>query len=126
MSAGRSLGQSMGQGFGMGVAPSFSLSRSYQWWNDQAAQLTAILRAQEELLRRATLEGAFLTDFYVLTRNERGAAVAETSLRQAYQGSGDLVVTPVQTRPLSAEEQAYIRLHAMSFTQSTREERVAG
>jgi len=123
---GRSLGRSLGQGFGVGLMPSFGLSRSYQWFNDPAVQLTAILRAQEEMLRQATLEGAYLTDVYLLTRSEEGAAAAEVAVRQAFQGTGPLVVTPVQTRYLSREEQRYIRLHAATFTPSTREEPVAG
>jgi len=123
---GRSLGVMRGSGFGAAAVPSFGLTRSYQWWNDQAVQLTQILRAQEELLRQATLEGAWLTDVYILTHTERGAAAAEVAVRQAFQGAGPLVVTPVQTRRLSGEEQEYIRLHAMCFTPSTREERIAG
>jgi hypothetical protein len=116
----------MARGLGVGLMPSFGLSRGYQWWNDQAVQLTQIMRAQEELLRRATLDGAYQTDVYVLTRSEEGAAVAETALRQAYHGDGELVVTPVQTRRLGTEEQKYIRKHAMAFMQSTREESVGG
>jgi len=121
---GRSLGVMRGTGFGTAVVPTLALTRSYQWWNDQAVQLAHILRIQEELLRQATLEGAFLTDVYILTRTERGAAAAEAAVRQAFHGSGPLVVTPVQTRRLSGEEQQYIRLHAMAFTPSTREERI--
>ena len=123
----RSTGLAHSAGLGLAAAPSFALSRSYQWFNDQAAQLTQILRAQEELLRQATLDGAFLTDVYLLTRTERGAAVAETAVRQAFQGAGPLVVTPVQSRVLRhPKEQEYIRRHALAFTPSTRRERVAG
>ena len=122
---GRSLGVMRGSGFGVAAMPSFGLSRSYQWWNDPAVQLTQILRAQEELLRQATLEGGWLTDVYLLTRSERGAAAAEATVRQAFQGSGPSVVTPVQTRRLTGEEQRYIRLHAMTFTPSTRQEQIA-
>jgi len=123
---GRSLGLMNATGLGVAAMPSFGLTRAYQWWNDPAIQLTTILRAQEELLRQATLEGAWLADVYVLTRSERGAATAEVAVRQAFQGSGPLVVTPVQTRRLSGGEQEYIRRHAMTFTPSTREERIAG
>ncbi|MDR7574457.1 MAG: serine-rich protein [Armatimonadota bacterium] len=123
----RSLGTGASTGISMAVAPTFSLSRGYQWFNDVAAQFVQILRAQEELLRRATLDGAFLTDVYLLTRTERGAAVAEAAVRQAFQGAGPLVVTPVQSRVLRhPAEQAYIRRHALAFTPSTRRERVAG
>jgi hypothetical protein len=113
-------------GMSAGVVPSVSASKSYQWWDDKAVQLTAILRAQEELLRQATLEGAYLADAYMLCRTERGLAAAEASIRQAFHGSELPVVTPVQTRRLTADEQEYVRLHAMCFTQSTREEPIAG
>jgi len=126
MSIGRGLGVARTLGMSAGVVPSVSGTKSYQWWDDKAVQLTAILRAQEELLRRATLEGAWLTDAYLLCRTERGAAAAEAAIRQAFHGSELPVVTPVQTRRLTPQEQAYIRLHAMCFTQSAREERVAG
>ncbi len=121
------LGVGQSTGLSIAAAPSFSLSRAYQWYNDAAAQLAQLLRAQEELLRQATLDGAFLTDVYILTRTERGAAVAETAVRQAFQGAGPLVVTPVQSRILRhPAEEAYIRAHAMAFTPPTRRERIAG
>ncbi len=123
----RALGVGQSTGLSIAAAPSFSLSRAYQWYNDAAAQLAQLLRAQEELLRQATLDGAFLTDVYILTRTERGAAVAETAVRQAFQGAGPLVVTPVQSRILRhPAEEAYIRAHAMAFTPPTRRERIAG
>ncbi|MEA3342236.1 MAG: ATP-binding protein, partial [Chloroflexota bacterium] len=123
---GRAMGIARSMGMSAAVVPSVSAAKSYQWQDDKAIQLTAMLRAQEELLRRATLEGAFLTDAYMLCRTERGAAAAEVAIRQAFHGSELPVVTPVQTRRLTAEEQAYIRLHALAFTPSTREERIAG
>jgi hypothetical protein len=122
---GRSLGISRGLGFAAGAVPSFGISRSAQWWNDQAIQLTHILRTQEELLRRATLEGAWRVDHTILTRTERGAATAETAYHQAYGGMSDLTVTPVQTRRLAQAEQEYIQLHAMAFTPATVEETVS-
>jgi hypothetical protein len=125
-SIGRTLAASRTMGMSAGLIPSVSGSKSYQWQDDKAIQLTAILRAQEELLRQATLEGAYLADAYLLCRTERGSAAAEAAVRQAFHGSEPPVVTPVQTRQLTQEEQDYIRLHAMCFTQSTREETVAG
>ena len=126
LSVGRSLGVSQGVGVGMGAVPSFNLAQSYQWYDDQAIQLTALLRAYQEILRQATLEGAYYTDFYVLTPTESGAVLAETATRQAFQGSGTLVVTPVQTRHLSPEEQAYIITHARAWCPSTRIEKKRG
>ncbi|HEY73879.1 MAG TPA: ATP-binding protein [Thermoflexia bacterium] len=123
---GRAMGIARSMGMSAAVVPSVSAAKSYQWQDDKAIQLTGLLRAQEELLRQATLEGAYLTDAYMLCRTERGAAAAEVAIRQAFHGSELPVVTPVQTRRLTDEEQAYIRLHALAFTPSTREERIAG
>ncbi len=125
-SIGRAVGLARSLGMSAGVVPSVSASKSYQWFDDKAIQITAILRAQEELLRQATLEGAWLTDAYLLCRTERGAAAGEAALRQAFHGSELPVVTPVQTRRLTDEEKEYIRLHALAFTPSTREETVDG
>lgn len=118
----RSLSMTQGLGVGMGAIPSFNLSRSYQWQDDQAMVLTQMLRALEAQRNLATLEGAWQTDFYVLTASEEGAAAAEVALRQAFQGNGPLVVTPVQTRRVSPEEQAYLNVHALALVPSTRQE----
>jgi hypothetical protein len=89
-------------------------------------ELTQIMAAQEELLRQASLDGAYYTDFYVLTRTPRGKAAAEAAIRQAYQGKGPLVVTPIQARKLGPEEEKHIRLHAMCFAPCFERERVVG
>jgi len=122
VSVGRSLGMSQGFGMGLGGAPNFGISQTYQWFDDQAIQYTQILRSLEELYRRATLEGGYTTAFYVLMANEEGAIIAETAVRQAFQGNGPQVVTPVQARRLPDTEQEYIRLHAQAFCPSTRSE----
>lgn len=120
LSLGRSASFSQGMGLGFGAVTGFGIGRSYQWYNDQAIQLTNVLRAQEEQLRRATLEGAWLTDFYVMTATPTGAAAVDATVRQAFQGSGPQIITPVQTRALPQAEQDYLRLHAATFAPSTR------
>ncbi len=121
-SAGRTAGQSQGLGMSMGAVAGLGYSNSSQWFDDQAILLTNILRAQTALADLGSREGAYLTDLYILTETEAGLAAAEASVRQAYQGNGPLVITPVQTRRLSPSEQAYIRLHALCCTPSTRPE----
>ena len=122
VSVGRSLGVSQGFGVGLSIAPNFSIADTYQWFDDQAIQLTQLLRTQELLYQTATLEGAYLTDFYVLTPSESSAAVVEAAARAAFQGISPLVVTPVQPRRLTPEEQAYLKVHARAFTPATRRE----
>jgi len=122
----RSTGLSTSSMLAMGISPIFTLSRSYQWQNRQVAELLQILAAQEELLRQATLDGAYYTDFYVLTKTPKGKAAAEAAIRQAFQGKGPLVVTPIQTRALSPDQEKHIRLHAMCFAPCFEREKVCG
>jgi hypothetical protein len=124
---GSGIGQVIGRGFSsgmsVGVAPSFSLSNSYQWQDDPNILLTEIMRTQRKLLDIASREGAFYTDVYGLARSEQGAQALMGLIPEAFHGTED-VVAGVQTRSLNEEEQAYISLHARAFTPSTRIETI--
>ena len=124
---GTGVGQSIGRGFNsgmsVGVAPSFSLSNSYQWQEDPFILLTDIMRTQRKLLDIASREGAFYTDLYALARNEKGIRALMGLIPEAFHGTED-VVAGVQTRSLNEAEQAYIGLHARAFTPSTRIEQI--
>ena len=120
---GQVIGRGISTGMSVGVAPSFSLSNSYQWQDDPNILLTEIMRTQRKLLDIASREGAFYTDVYGLARSEQGAQALMGLIPEAFHGTED-VVTGVQTRSLSEEEQAYISLHARAFTPSTRIETV--
>jgi hypothetical protein len=122
---GRSLGMASSMGISGGVVPSVTATKSYNWMDDGAAQVTQLLRTQEQLLDQAAKDGAFLTDVYLLTRTPTGRAAAEALVRQSFHGD-QLVVTSVQTRRLDKAEQEYIRLHTSAFTPSTRVETVPG
>ena len=121
------IGQVVGRGYSggmsVGVAPSFSLSNSYQWQEDPYILLTHIMRIQQKLLDIASKEGAYYTDVYALARSEQGAQSLIGLIPEAFHGTED-VVTGVQARNLSPEEQAYIVLHARAFTPSTRVESI--
>ena len=67
------IGRGFSSGMSVGVAPSFSLSNSYQWQDDPNILLTEIMRTQRKLLDIASREGAFYTDVYALARSEQGA-----------------------------------------------------
>jgi len=124
---GSGIGQVIGRGFSsgmsVGVAPSFSLSNSYQWQDDPNILLTEIMRTQRKLLDIASREGAFYTDVYGLARSEQGAQALMGLIPEAFHGTED-VVAGVQTRSLNEEEQTYISLHARAFTPSTRVETI--
>jgi len=91
----------------------------------QAQQVAELLRIQENLLVQASVDGAYLTDVYMLTRTDQARTAAEALVRQAFHGS-ERVVTAFQTRRLGWAEQQYIRRHAFAFTPSTRIETIPG
>ena len=120
---GQSIGRGITAGMSVGVAPSFSLSNAYQWQDDPNILLTDIMRTQRRLLDIASREGAFYTDLYALARSEQGVQALLGLIPEAFHGTED-VVAGVQTRALTAPEQAYIGLHARAFTPSTRIETI--
>ncbi len=123
LNLGQNIGRGASAGMSVGVAPSFSLSNAYQWQDDPYILLTDIMRTQRKLLDIASREGAFYTDLYALARTEAGRQALMGLIPEAFHGTDD-VVSGVQTRALSAPEQAYIGLHARAFTPSTRIETI--
>ena len=119
----RGLSQGFSQGIAFGLAPSFSIGEANQWQFDPAILLTNILRKQQEILNTITLEGGFYTDVYALAGTERGRQALLTLIPEAFHGTED-VVTGVQTRTLTPEEDTYLRLHAKAMVPSTREIRI--
>jgi hypothetical protein len=71
-------------------------------------------------LNTITLEGGFYTDVYALSRSERGRQALLALIPEAFHGTED-VVMGLQTRTLTQEENAYLRLHAKVMVPSTRE-----
>jgi hypothetical protein len=120
---GRSLGTATSTGIMAGLSPGVSVQKSFAFEDDVMTQLTQILRQQEELVRRMSLEGGYVTDVYLLTRAPEGQKVAEAAIPQAFHGLND-VVTPVQTRKLSEEEQQHIRAHIAAWSACATEEAI--
>ncbi len=116
----RGLSRGLMEGIAFGLAPSFSIGESNQWQFDPAILLTSILRRQQDILNTITLEGGFYTDVYALARSERGRQALLTLIPEAFHGTED-VVMGLQTRTLTPEEDAYLRLHAKVMVPSTRE-----
>jgi hypothetical protein len=120
---GTGVSQQLAQGatsaLAVGLAPSLSIHNTFQWQYDPAMLVTQIMRMQESLLDTASKEGAYYVDVYALARTEQGKRALMGLIPQAFQGTEE-VVTGVQTRDLTPAENAYIALHARSFTPSTR------
>ncbi|MDX9991578.1 MAG: serine-rich protein [Anaerolineales bacterium] len=119
------LARSASQGLSVGIAPSFSIGNSAQWQNDPAMIITNIMRMQELLLTTASIEGAYYSDVYALTQSRRGLQTMMGLVPEAFQGTEE-VVTGVQCRTLTEDEEAYIRRHARAWTPSTRVETIPG
>jgi len=118
-----SLSQGISDGISFGIAPHFTVGEANQWQFDPAILLTTILRKQEEILNTITLEGGFYTDVYALASTPRGRQALLTLIPEAFHGIED-VVTGVQTRTLTPDEDEYLRLHAKAMVPSTREIRI--
>ena len=73
---GRGGQASFSGGFSAGLAPSLSVSQSYQTEDDVAIRLTEILRGLEGVVNQASLEGGFMTSACLIAAGERGAAAA--------------------------------------------------
>ena len=113
------LSRGVSSALAVGIAPSLSVHNSFQWQFDPAVLVTQVLRTQEMLLDTASKEGAYYADVYGLARTDQGKRALMGLIPQAFHGTEE-VVTGVQTRDLSPAENAYIGLHARSFTPSTR------
>ncbi len=119
LSLARTLGSMQSMGLGAGVAPSASVSKSFQWKDENAVALAELLEEQLHILAEAVEEGGFYSDSYFLTRNEHGRRTAEAAAVQAFGGS-QRVVTHIQPRrPESPAEAAHLRRHAQCFSPST-------
>ncbi len=117
------VGKGASSGLAVGIAPSFSINQSYQWQFDPAILVTQILRTQQKLLEVASKEGAFYTDAYAFTRSPQGKQAMMGLIPEAFHGTED-VITGVQTRDLTAEEETYILNHAGAFSPSSRVETI--
>ncbi|MBP7691795.1 MAG: serine-rich protein [Anaerolineales bacterium] len=124
-SQGRSvaLGQTLGAvhsaSLGAGVAPSASVSKSFQWKDENAVALTELLEQQINLLKEAAEEGGLYSDAYLLTRTETGRAVAEAAAVQAFGGSQGVVMHVQPRRPAGQPEAEHLQRHARCFSPSS-------
>lgn len=122
-STSNALSHGMSSGLSVGLAPSFSINNSYQWQYDPAILVTQILRTQQRLLEVASKEGAFYCDTYAFTKTSQGKKAMMGLIPEAFHGTED-VITGVQTRDLTEQEEMYILRHAQVFSPSTRVETV--
>jgi hypothetical protein len=119
MSLGQALGAAQTQGLGAGVAPSVSISKSFQWKDEAAVALTQLLEQQLNILKEASEEGGFYSDVYMLARTASGQRIAEAAAVQAFGGSQGVVTHLQVRRPASQNEAQHLLRHVRTFTPST-------
>jgi len=110
----RNFGQGLTGGFSTGLLPGISLNRTWQTEDDVAERLTDVLRRLESLANQASMEGGFMTNAFLFTDTDQGAAAADALIPQAFHGPS--VPTPVMTMRPDALDEDDLRSHAFSFT----------
>ena len=110
---GRGGQASFSGGFSAGLAPSLSVSQSYQTEDDVAIRLTEILRGLEGVVNQASLEGGFMTSACLIAAGERGAAAAAALASQAFHGPN--VPTPVLTLTPDPLDEIALREATLAF-----------
>ena len=118
----QALSAAMSQGLGIGLVPSIGFSRSYQGIDYVAKAVHDALLQQYRLIETMALEGGVFVDNYYLVPTPEARAALKGLVAQAFHGVED-VATPVQVLDLTPEEEAYIRLHALTCVPSTMPER---
>ncbi|MBM3272568.1 serine-rich protein, partial [Candidatus Kaiserbacteria bacterium] len=119
VSLSRGIGAAAMHGLGAGVAPSASISKSFQWKDEAAVALTQLLEQQLNILKEASEEGGFYSDVYMLTRTANGQRIAEAGAVQAFGGSQGVVTHLQARRPEREAEVEHLLKHARTFTPST-------
>ena len=116
---GQTLGAMQTVGLGAGVAPSASVSKSFQWKDENAVALTELLEQQINLLKEAAEEGGLYSDAYLLTRTASGRAVAEAAAVQAFGGAQGVVTHVQPRRPAGVAQTEHLKRHARCFSPSS-------
>lgn len=110
----RNLGQGITSGFSNGLLPSISINRTWQTEDDVAETLTDVLRRLRSLANQASVEGGFMTNAFLFTDTDQGAAAADALVPQAFHGPS--VPTPVLTMRPTLEDEPDLRAHAFTFS----------
>ncbi len=110
----RNLGTGLTGGYSTGLLPGISINRTWQTEDDVAERLSDVLRRLESLVNQASMEGGFMTNAFLFTDTDQGAAAADALIPQAFHGPS--VPTPVLTIRPDALDESDLRAHAFTFT----------
>jgi hypothetical protein len=107
-------GEGMTGAFSTGLLPGVNINRTWQTEDDVAERLTDVLRRLESLVNQASAEGGFMTNAFLFTDSEQGAAAGAALVPQAFHGPS--VPTPVMTIPPQNGDEEQLRAHAFAFS----------
>lgn len=100
----------------MGLGPSASFSKSYNWNDQEVQNIITLLNFQNERLMKALRgNGAFYTDMYIATEDEKGLSAASALAKSAWHDE-NAYICPLQVLDLSPEEQAHLLYHFGAFS----------
>ena len=130
ISTGQSLGTtgaiSTGTSSSMGLGPSISYAKSYQWLDQEVKNILTLLEFQNMRLMRALQgNGAFFTDIYIATPDEKAQAAASILAKSAWQNE-DAMICPLQVLNLNKEEQEHLLYHFSAFSADNAKEGIPG
>jgi len=112
------LSLSRGVGLGVGLAPSVSVTETFQFTDYEKDILARSLEEQMLHVDAIIREGGVYVDTYYMVPDLRARQALEVLIQQAYWGTED-VVTPVQTLKPTPDEEASLRLHAYLMLPAT-------
>ena len=130
LSTGQSLGTtgaiSTGTSSSMGLGPSISYAKSYQWLDQEVKNILTLLEFQNMRLMRALQgNGAFFTDIYIATADEKAQAAASILAKSAWQNE-EAMICPLQVLNLNKEEQEHLLYHFSAFSADNAKEGIPG
>ncbi|HVI41095.1 MAG TPA: serine-rich protein, partial [Anaerovoracaceae bacterium] len=115
-------GMSQGTSATTGIGPSMSYSKSFQWIDQEVANIVKLLEFQNNRIMTALNGGgAFYTDVYIATMDEEGKKTAQSLAKSAWYGDTNLVC-PVQVMDLTPDEEEHLLYHFNAFSADASKE----
>lgn len=113
---GVSQGTSQSWGQNMGLAPSFGISKSYQWIDKEVEYICELLNFQNGRLKSMTEgEGGFYVDCYISTNDATTKSAIDTLVATTWINPNSKIDV-LHTLDLDRVEQAKLALHMIAFS----------
>jgi hypothetical protein len=110
----------------MGLGPSFSVSTSHQWKDEEVQDLLEAFEFLKERLKESMRgQGAFYTYVYLAVNSRNALAAAQSVAHSTWQNEYGMI-QPLQVLDLTQSEQAHMLYHAVAFSSDVTKENVYG